>query len=120
MARGSDFASLAGYEAVMDGFEDLLDQWTTREEWVVGSNVEYSIYVHEGTSRMEGRPFLADAVDEVIRQVGDKLADDADDAEDLVRRIALELEGETKQKITEYGAVDTGTLRSSVAAIKVS
>lgn len=29
---------------------------------VIGTNVEYAIYVHEGTSRMKGRPFLRDAV----------------------------------------------------------
>ncbi len=28
----------------------------------VGTNVDYALYVHEGTSRMEARPFLLDAV----------------------------------------------------------
>ena len=29
---------------------------------IVGSNVEYAPYVHEGTSRMTGRPFISNAV----------------------------------------------------------
>lgn len=30
---------------------------------VVGSNVEYAEYVHNGTSRMAGRPFLREGID---------------------------------------------------------
>lgn len=30
----------------------------------IGSNVEYAAYVHQGTFKMEGRPFLSDAVDQ--------------------------------------------------------
>lgn len=30
---------------------------------IVGSNVEYAEYVHDGTSRMEGRPFLREGID---------------------------------------------------------
>lgn len=29
---------------------------------VIGTNVEYALYVHEGTSRHKGQPFLTDAV----------------------------------------------------------
>lgn len=29
---------------------------------IVGTNVEYALYVHEGTSRSKGQPFLVDAV----------------------------------------------------------
>jgi len=28
----------------------------------IGSNMDYAAYVHEGTSRMQGRPFLTDAI----------------------------------------------------------
>lgn len=30
----------------------------------VGTNVEYALYVHEGTSRRKGQPFLTDAVNQ--------------------------------------------------------
>lgn len=119
MARGSDLANLAGYARVLGGFEDLLENWTTDATWVVGTPAEYAIYVHEGTSRMEGRPFLTDAIDEVVRTAGDDLAKRADSADEVIERIALALEGETKHKITEYDAVDTGYMRSSTAAVKI-
>ena len=32
----------------------------------VGTNVPYAVYVHEGTSRMAGRPFLRDALNSVF------------------------------------------------------
>lgn len=116
----SDLASLAGYADVMEDFEDLMDGWSTDSAWVVGTRAEYAIYVHEGTSKMEGRPFLADAIDEVVRKSGDSLADSSDDADDLISRLALKLEAETKHKITEYEAVESGYMRGTVAAVKVS
>lgn len=37
-------------------------QYEVKEnDGMVGTNVEYAPYVHEGTSRMRGRPFLRDA-----------------------------------------------------------
>lgn len=46
----------------------------------IGPTVEYAIYVHEGTSRMPGRPFLTDAYDRRIgpfEQVLGRLAEEA-------------------------------------------
>lgn len=36
----------------------------------VGSNVEYALYVHEGTRFQHGRPFLRDALNEVVSAIG--------------------------------------------------
>ena len=36
---------------------------------VVGSNVEYAEYVHNGTSRMAGRPFLREGIDKTKDQM---------------------------------------------------
>lgn len=119
MARGSNLASLAGYASVIGGLEDVLEDWTTDEAWAVGTPAEYAIRVHEGDSGMEGRPFLTDAIDEVARTAGDDLAKRADSADELLKLIALALEGETKHKITEYGAVDTEYMRGSTAAVKI-
>lgn len=33
---------------------------------IVGTNVEYAIYVHEGTRYMNGRPFLVEGLHQVI------------------------------------------------------
>ena len=46
----------------------------------IGPTVEYGIYVHEGTSRMPGRPFLTDAYERRIgpfEQVLGRLGEDA-------------------------------------------
>lgn len=32
----------------------------------VGSNVEYAVYVHQGTRRMKGRPYLTQALEQVM------------------------------------------------------
>lgn len=117
MAIGNDLAQLAGYSEVVGGLEDLMEGWTTKQEWVVGTPAEYAIFVHEGTSQMEGRPFLSDAVDEVVKSSGDKMAKKADNGDEFVMMLALELEGETVDKITEYGAVDTSNMRDGVAAV---
>jgi len=34
----------------------------------VGTDVEYAIYVHEGTSRMRGRPYLMDSILHFIKE----------------------------------------------------
>lgn len=36
---------------------------------VVGSNVSYASFVHSGTSRMEGRPFLREGIDKTKDQM---------------------------------------------------
>lgn len=52
---------------------DKLTGTAEKNSVVVGSNVEYAEPVHNGTSRMEGRPFLREGIDktksEMERQV---------------------------------------------------
>lgn len=40
-----------------------------KEVGYVGTNVEYSVYVHEGTSRMRARPFLKIALDKTRNKI---------------------------------------------------
>lgn len=68
---------------------------------------------------MEGRPFLKDAVEEVVAKKGDEMAEKASSGDELLLMIGLELEGTTKDKITEYGAVDTTYMRDSTEAIRL-
>ena len=42
---------------------DKLSGNAEKNSVIVGSNVEYAEYVHDGTSRMEGRPFLREGID---------------------------------------------------------
>lgn len=43
--------------------EDKLSGSAEKNSVIVGSNVEYAEYVHNGTSRMDGRPFLREGID---------------------------------------------------------
>lgn len=118
--KGSQWAKLLGYRAVRSALEGELDRWTTRAAWRVGTHVTYSVYVHEGTARMEGRPYLTDAIDVVIRKQGDQIVEQADSAEEIGDLLAEALREETVNKIEEYGAVDTGNLRDSIAVVRVN
>lgn len=115
----SDLIKLQGYSSVIGGLDDVLDGWTTNESMVVGTPAEYAIFVHEGTSRMEGRPFLKDAIEEVVAEKGDEMAEKASSGDELVLMIGLELAGTTRDKITEYGAVDTTYMRDSTDAVRL-
>ena len=42
---------------------DKLSGSVEKNSVIVGSNVEYAEYVHDGTSRMDGRPFLREGID---------------------------------------------------------
>lgn len=42
---------------------DELTGTSEKNTVVVGSNVEYAEYVHDGTSKMAGRPFLREGID---------------------------------------------------------
>lgn len=41
--------------------------------WLLHNDVEYSGYVHDGTSQMEARPWMANAVDLVQEELDDNL-----------------------------------------------
>ena len=40
---------------------------------IFGTNVEYAVYVHEGTRKMAGRPFLRNGVDAVKNDIKDTI-----------------------------------------------
>lgn len=119
MSAASQLVKLQGYSTVVQGLNQLHDEWSTSASLIVGTPAEYAIFVHEGTSRMEGRPFLKDAVEEVARKRGDEMVKRANSGDELVLMVALEMEAETKRKITDYGAVDTGNMRAGVAAVRL-
>lgn len=120
MPSSTDLVKLLGYQAVKGGLEAELERWTTDAKWRIGTHVKYAVFVHEGTARMAGRPYLTDAIDVVVRRYGSEIADDADSADEIAERIAELLQEETVNKIEEYGAVDTGNLRDSIAVVRVN
>jgi HK97 gp10 family phage protein len=42
---------------------DTLSGKAEEKTVIIGSNVEYAEYVHDGTSKMDGRPFLREGID---------------------------------------------------------
>lgn len=42
----------------------------------IGTDVEYARYVHDGTYKMEARPFLYEAADNELEGIEDRIADD--------------------------------------------
>lgn len=106
--------NLAGYATVLSGFEELADQFSGEVTYVVGTNVEYSVFVEFGTRHMQARPYLRPAVREAMNKA-DNLADKADSSEELVKLIALEIE----RSATGKAPVDTGKLQASIEAERV-
>lgn len=42
----------------------------------IGTDVEYARFVHDGTYKMEARPFLFSAADGILEGIEDRIADD--------------------------------------------
>jgi len=110
-------ADLSGFDRLRQTLREEIADAETTVDYVVGTGVEYSIYLELGTEDMDPKPFVRPAVDEIESRLP-QIADDADTADELVTKVALALEREIKQTITEKGLIDTGTLRASVTAIR--
>lgn len=118
---------LDGLEETYEALDRLEDRWTGGGRWVVGTGVEYAIYLEFGTRHMDPKPFLRPAVTELQRGVGQFIRantnttlEEIDDVEELLRTIAFGLERRIKEIITQKGLVATGTLRASVSALPLA
>ena len=105
---------ILGTAATLEALEDLKD-FAGNAEYVVGTNVEYAVYVEFGTSKMQAQPYLRPAAERVMQQEADAIAADAENTEEVVKRIALAIERHAKEEVP----VDTGNLRGSIEAEKV-
>jgi hypothetical protein len=111
----SDFATVLGLGQLFDGLMDIRNAIEASDSaWVVGTNVEYAVYVEFGTRYMEAQPYLREAVREVMSGA-DQLAAKASSTDELVQLIALAVERRAKDHVP----VDTGNLRSSIEARKI-
>lgn len=104
-------ANLLGYGSIIDSLTDMKESYGGDAAAVVGTNVEYAIYQELGTSRMPPQPHLRPAVESAKRRA-DAIAAQADSTEDLVKLLALDIEGGTKER----APVDTGNLKASYRA----
>jgi len=116
---------IQGLDAHQRELREERDKWAkSGGTWVVGTAVEYSIYLEFGTSKMDPKPFfrpvLAEAqrnLSEFVRSNTEKTLSDIESPEELVRTIAFAVERRVKEVITEKGLIDTGAMRASVAAV---
>lgn len=103
--------SMLGFSGVMDALD--YNGFGTKE-YRVGTNAEYAIYVEYGTSWNQAQPFMRPAVEQALANI-DRIANQADSADELVERLALEIEANAK----DNAPVDTGNLRASIEAERV-
>lgn len=85
------------------------------EIYLVGTNVEYSIYVEFGTSSTAAQPYLFPAVESALSEVHQIWEDTGYDINATVRTLAFRIEAYAKFRCP----VDTGNLRSSISVTRV-
>ena len=114
----------SGLDRIERRLEDLRERWDDSPRYLVGSAVEYAVYVEYGTSKMDPKPFfrpaLAEARADLERFIEDntrKQVEQIDTARELVKTIAFALERRVKEIITEKGLIESGTMRASVKAV---
>jgi hypothetical protein len=106
-------AELRGAASVISTLSQVEQRYTATARWRVGTDVEYSIYVEFGTSKMAAQPYLRPAIEEARRNA-DSIFSESSDIDDFLRRLALFIEREAKRRCP----VDTGRLRASIEAEK--
>lgn len=115
--------NLTGLSAAQSAIRDVSFEFDDDAVYLCGPTVRYAVYVDQGTSRMEARPFARPAAQRVqadlSNKVGQFLGSGAGQGE-VVKAAALAVEAEMKQIITEKGAVDTGAMRASVTIERMS
>lgn len=107
-------SSIRGAGALVSALEGARKA-ATDAEWVVGTNVEYSVYVEYGTSTQAAQPYLRPAVERAQRE-SERIFNGADGMDEFVASLALLIEEDAKRRCP----VDTGNLRASIRAEKVN
>lgn len=107
------WAEVEGFGEVNEFLGSWLAPFST-QNWIIGTNVEYSIYVEFGTSRMDAQPYLFKAAREVMSNV-ESIWDRVSDFGQLLQRMAFRIEKLAKI----YCPVDTGNLMASIKAEKL-
>lgn len=106
--------NLLGFGALLDALDGIQMRLDDNAVYVVGTNVEYSIYVELGTSRMAAQPYLIPAAREAARSA-ERIAGDASSVDEAVKRIAFFIERRAKQEVP----VDTGNLKASIRTERI-
>jgi len=127
--------------SVREALDDLREAGGSDRVEVVGSNVEYAVYLELGTEDMPPYPWFRPAIREfranperfITDETGYSSLDEIPSADALVTAVAESLVAQLKKNVTAQGSVDrspgtdpehpkvqTGTLRNSIQAVRVS
>lgn len=115
-----------GLNDLFQDLDELEDDFTgPTEDWIIGTNVEYSIFLEFGTRHMDPKPYFRPVMAEVrAKGVADFLEDHTQlevEAVTSIRQLvvgtALAFERRVKEVVTKKGLIDTGTLRASIVAL---
>jgi len=100
--------------SVRDALGDLEDKYTTERVEVVGTNVEYAIYLETGTEKMPPYPWFRPAIREfrldpegfITDNSGFSSLDEIPDGDTLVKTIASALESKMEANVSAVSASD--------------
>jgi hypothetical protein len=114
-----------GFADALDELRELRDAGDSDRRFLIGTGVEYALFLEFGTSEMDAKPFFQPVINEVatqgvgtfIRQNTETTLAALDDIDRILAVLALAMERRIKEVITQKGLVDTGTLRASVVAV---
>jgi len=119
-------AEIEGFRRVLESLDDLEEDFgDDGAGWLVGTAVEYAIYLEFGTSDMDPKPFFRPVLAEVstkgvrpfIAENSEYALGELDDIDSILAALALGIERRIKEIITRKSLIDTGTLRASIVAV---
>lgn len=108
-----DVNDARGYFARLKGGAEALRRMVI----LVGSPLRYARFVHEGTRRMRGRPFLANAVRAAEPAIRQRFASAIDKGPEAVFRAGLESGYDVQRRAQQETPVRTGSLRRSIHTV---
>ena len=124
--------NLNGFGFVLNQFEEM----TMPDEvvWVVGTDVEYAVYLEFGTSQHEPYPFLFPAAHDVMVNQAERIFRQSTDMEGFIGRLALQIEAQAKANASaahgskgrsegthpSHPKVQSGDLKESIEAERIA
>lgn len=111
-----------GLASTISAFGDMKSRYSGNPTWVVGTPVEYGLYLELGTRNHPPYSWLEPAVDEVVNNEGDRIAEESDNVYELVKNVALAIERRAAENTSgddERPYVRTGNLHASITAVEM-
>lgn len=103
----------------MNALDDISLRIEGNVIYVTGTSVEYAVYQEFGTSSISARPAMRTAASSVERRIGD-VAGGSESVDEMVKKVALEIQREWVQNIEDMDIIDTGNYHDSIKTQRVS